>query len=104
MTSQTVANQDVRSVVGQLQSRQFGSGSGTWSLIGIQDRLVLFRGRQGVQTGCSVPKRGRGGRGAMRARLSRSILGSPEISKLTVTGRRVCVCKEKADEGRFIRN
>lgn len=101
VTGWGVANQGVRSVVGQLQSRQFGSVSGTWSLMDTQDRLALFLGnsRQGLQTGavcqsvvagCQI--------------VEMSILGSPEISKLTVTGRRVCVCKEKAGEGRFIRN
>lgn len=93
VTGWGVANQGVRSVVGQLQSRQFGSVSGTWSLIDTQDRLALFPGTsvcQSVVAGCQI--------------VETFILGSPAISKLTVTGRRVCVCKEKAGEGRFIRN
>lgn len=44
------------------------------------------------------------GPGAAFDRLSRLTLGNPEIRQMTVTGRRVCVCKEKAEGRGFIRN
>lgn len=83
--------------LGQLQIRQFGTL--WWHLC-----LIVMQGRMDLTEEDGETRGSKRGPGAAFDRLSRSTLGGLEIRQMTVTGRRVCVCKEKAEGRGFIRN